>query len=368
MEPPVLLTPYRLSRRRKWQLALGMLLIYYPIDVYVFNTAWVDFKGELLAFVVQFGPMLLFYFAWLHAAEWVLLQLFKWFGNNFLLDLKVPALLTLGSVSLVMALSFTVVYTRSNIFLHHTVTHLGDHRTPPSADFVVLYGRALQGFHLLLMLSSFYLLTTQYTQLRAQAIQHRTEQLEKEALQAQLEALKNQVNPHFLFNSLSILSSLIQVNADLAEQFVEQLAQAYRYTLEQRDHDLVPLGTEVAFIETYAFLLHLRFAEKFVLQLDIPVAAHQHYRIAPMTLQLLVENAVKHNQMSRAQPLRLTISIEEQQLVVRNTLQRRPVTYAAASTGVGLQNIRNRYRLLTPRPVTAGTGEGQFIVRIPLLT
>lgn len=127
----------------------------------------------------------------------------------------------------------------------------------------------------------------------------------------------------------------------------------------------MPLTTELAFTQAYTFLLKIRFESQFEVQLDIAPAAQHRYQVAPLTLQLLVENAVKHNQMSDEQPLHVGICLEGGELVVRNTL-RRPAT-PTPSTGVGLQNIVNRYRLLTPRPVHVGAVAGEFVVRIPLL-
>ncbi|MGI4737388.1 MAG: sensor histidine kinase [Janthinobacterium lividum] len=216
------------------------------------------------------------------------------------------------------------------------------------------------------MLSTFYLLAIGQALLRVRASHQRAEQLETENLHVQLAALKNQVNPRFLFNSLSVLSSLVHLDADLSEQFIDRLAQAYRYTLEQQAHDLVLLATELDFIQAYTFLLKIRFEDQFEVVLDVPAAARQRYCIAPLTLQLLVENAVKHNQMSSERPLGVRIALEANELVVRNSLQRRPAP-AAASTSVGLHNIRNRYRLLTPRPMQVTEAAGEFIVRIPLL-
>lgn len=274
----------------------------------------------------------------------------------------------LFGLSLVLGISFLLAWTSVlNPVQQYLLPQLRyETGQPHSAEYWVLFQRANEGFFLLLMLSVFYRLNNRLAILRLEASRRRTEQLEKENLQAQLAALKNQVNPHFLFNSLSILSSLVHTDANLAEQFVEQLALAYRYALEQKDHDLVPLGTEVEFIQAYTFLLKLRFADKFRLRLDLPDAAQRGYQIAPLTLQLLVENAVKHNQMSTLHPLYVSIELDVDgpELVVRNTLQLRP---AAPSTGVGLLNIRNRYRLLTPRPVAAGAEGSEFVVRIPLL-
>lgn len=203
--------------------------------------------------------------------------------------------------------------------------------------------------------------------LRLEAVQARAEALEKQQLLNEIALLKSQVNPHFLFNSLSILSSLVHVDADLSEQFIDQLSRSYRYILEQKDQSLVSLRTEIDFIRSYSFLLKIRFEDKFSLNIQIPETAADHYSIAPLTLQLLVENAVKHNRMSAAEPLRVDIRLEAaDSLAVSNHLQRRPAP-ASASTGIGLQNILNRYALITDRAVEAGEVDGNFVVRIPLM-
>lgn len=200
----------------------------------------------------------------------------------------------------------------------------------------------------------------------SQMFQNIAEQLEKQQLLNEIALLKTQVNPHFLFNSLSILASLVRVNPDLSEQFIDQLSRSYRYILEQKEQSLVTLRTELEFIHSYSFLLKIRFENKFDLRVDLPENAPDQYKIAPLTLQLLVENAVKHNRMSLREPLVVEISMEDgQTLVVKNRLQ--PRNTASVSTGIGLQNIINRYALLTSRPVWAGEREDAFVVKIPLL-
>lgn len=205
-----------------------------------------------------------------------------------------------------------------------------------------------------------------YFRKNALMFQNKAEQLEKQQLLNEIALLKTQVNPHFLFNSLSILSSLVRVNPDLSEQFIDQLSRSYRYILEQKEQSLVTLRTELDFIRSYAFLLKIRFENKFDLRFDLPGEMLDQYKIAPLTLQLLIENAVKHNRMSVREPLIVEVSVEnDQTLVVKNRLQIRHT--AAASTGLGLQNIINRYALLTGRPVWAGECEDMFVVKVPLL-
>lgn len=367
--PPV---AYRLPLRKKLQLTLSLSLVYFPILFYInladWNHHWDDLRRNLPFFLLALTLTLPLYFVWLNMAEWLQYRIFGWLGNDFLLEMRLPAqLLTLG-ISLALAATFTAVLGKLLFFLYQATHQLPLKPAPPdiSADFLALYHRANVSFFVMLMLSTLYLLATSQALLHVRASHSRAEQFETEKLQAQLAALKHQVNPHFLFNSLSILSSLVHVDADLSEQFIEQLALAYRYTLEQQAHDLVPLATEVEFIGSYTFLLKIRFEGQMEVRLGIPAAEQHRYLVAPLTLQLLVENAVKHNQMSDEQPLQVSIGLEANDLVVRNTLQRRPAS-PVTSTGVGLQNIVNRYRLLTPRPVHIAEAAGEFVVRIPLL-
>ncbi|MBK0402789.1 histidine kinase [Adhaeribacter sp. BT258] len=191
------------------------------------------------------------------------------------------------------------------------------------------------------------------------------EMLQKEIAQAQYEGLKNQINPHFLFNSLNVLSTLVHIDADLSEKFIDQLAKAYRYVLEQHDHELVVLKTEIDFINAYIFLLKIRFEDKLQVSMDIPAEKLNHY-LPPLTLQLLIENAVKHNVLSRESPLVVNISVtEDDYLVVQNNLQIR--TQEFASTGVGLKNITNRYEYITQRKVFFHILGKSYISKVPLL-
>ncbi len=199
----------------------------------------------------------------------------------------------------------------------------------------------------------------------SQTFQKKAEHLEKQQLLNEIALLKTQVNPHFLFNSLSILSSLVTVNPELSERFIDQLSRSYRYILEQKEQSPVSLRTELEFIKSYAFLLKTRFENKFDLCFNLSENLLDQYKIAPLTLQLLIENAVKHNRMSVKEPLVIQVFMEGDFLIVQNRLQRR--TQRDVSTGTGLNNIINRYALLTERPVRAGESEDHFTVKIPLL-
>lgn len=190
--------------------------------------------------------------------------------------------------------------------------------------------------------------------------------LQKENLQSQFDVLKQQVNPHFLFNSLNVLTSLIRVEPGLAEKFTEHLAKVYRYVLENKDNELVTLSTEMSFLDAYIFLINIRFMDKVLVNICIPEGRKNH-RIIPLALQLLIENAIKHNAMSKKSPLVIDIFIDKNSyLNVVNNLQEREAHMA--STGVGLKNIQNRYRLLNNTVPTFEKTEAHFIARIPLVT
>jgi PAS domain S-box-containing protein len=189
--------------------------------------------------------------------------------------------------------------------------------------------------------------------------------LQKENIQSQFEMLRQQVNPHFLFNSLNVLTSLIKLEPDLAERFSEQLSKVYRYVLENKDDDLVDLHTELRFLDAYIFLLNIRFVDKINVNIDIS-ESQRNYRLIPLAMQLLIENAIKHNIMTKTEPLVIDIFIDNMQyLNIVNNLQERPSQII--STGVGLKNIENRYQLLNNSVPVFEKNSTHFIAKIPLI-
>lgn len=189
--------------------------------------------------------------------------------------------------------------------------------------------------------------------------------LQKENLQSQFDVLKQQVNPHFLFNSLNVLTSLIRLEPELAEKFTEHLAKVYRYVLENKDNELVNLSTELGFLNAYIFLINIRFMDK--VQVNIRIEeSKMNYQIIPLAMQLLIENAIKHNAMSKKSPLVIDIFIDRtNHLNVVNNLQEREAHMT--STGVGLKNIQNRYRLLNNTIPAFEKTQTHFIAKIPLI-
>jgi LytS/YehU family sensor histidine kinase len=189
------------------------------------------------------------------------------------------------------------------------------------------------------------------------------EKLKRENLQAQYDALKSQVNPHFLFNSFNVLTDLVYVDQDLAAQFIGQLSKVFRYVLESSKKELVPLTTELQFLQSYVFLLNIRFGENLKVKwADFP---EQGAYIVPLSLQMLVENAIKHNVVSSEEPLAIEVAFEDGSVKVSNNLQRRNMV--ESSTGLGLANIIARYEHLSGKQVIVEENSRQFIVKIPLI-
>lgn len=182
---------------------------------------------------------------------------------------------------------------------------------------------------------------------------------------AKFESLKNQIDPHFLFNSLNVLSSLIEENPDNAQRFTTSLSKIYRYVLEQKDKELVSVEEELAFAKTYMNLLKMRFENSLFYELPTSIL-NPEAKVVPLSLQLLLENTVKHNVVSEQKPLHIRIYIEGNYLAIQNDYQKKEVLQERK--GVGLQNIINRYGIITNRKVLIEQNEQTFTVKIPILT
>lgn len=190
-----------------------------------------------------------------------------------------------------------------------------------------------------------------------------TERFKQESIRAQFESLKNQVNPHFLFNSLNTLSSMIDVDQQQSKEFLDHLAQVYRYVLQHKDEEVVVLSDELEFIQAFTELLKKRHGDRVSFHFNVAPESLSK-GLPPMTLQLLVENAVKHNIASRKKPLKVEIFSKNGHLCVRNNLQ---IKKNVPSTGIGLQNIRKRYQFLIDQDIQVLKTEAVFEVNLPLI-
>lgn len=188
------------------------------------------------------------------------------------------------------------------------------------------------------------------------------EESKREQLALQYETLKSQVNPHFLFNSLNSVTSLIKSDPDKTILFVKKLSEVFRYVLEQRDNELCPLSEELSFLESYVFLQKIRFGENLKVIIDIQ---DQNRFIIPLSLQMLIENAIKHNIVSKEFPLTIQITSKNgDYLTVCNNLRKKKTI---GSSNLGLENIRSRYSFFTSYPVLISETENEFRVEIPLI-
>lgn len=200
--------------------------------------------------------------------------------------------------------------------------------------------------------------------------QHQTvllqnEKLAAENIQNQYQALKNQLNPHMLFNSLNTLQSLVRENTEKAQDYIRELSRVLRYTLQENETHTVNLREEMAFVEAYVFLMKMRYEENLVFEITVDDQL-MNYHLPPLSIQLLVENAVKHNEISNRNPLKISIRTNgESSLCIENNLQ--PRRSSAPGMGIGLANLSKRYRLIFQKEIQITEADGMFSVCIPLV-
>jgi sensor histidine kinase YesM len=193
----------------------------------------------------------------------------------------------------------------------------------------------------------------------------RVEQLNIAKAQAELEALKNQIDPHFIFNSLNTLSFLITRDPRSARRYNDTLALVYRYILGNRDRDLVLLREEIDFIGNYFYLLKIRFAQAISMVIEITDISAENFLIPPISMQTLVENAIKHNEFTEATPLTIAVSISADYVIVSNPMNR--VSEPQPSSKIGLRNLDNRYKLITKRNIIIENNFERFTVKLPII-
>ncbi|NMM48582.1 sensor histidine kinase [Marinigracilibium pacificum] len=191
------------------------------------------------------------------------------------------------------------------------------------------------------------------------------ERMQKEIISAKYETLKNQVNPHFLFNSLNTLTNLVYENQDTAAKFISKLSKVYRYVIEVRDKELVDIKDEISFVDSYIFLQKIRHEGSLELIKDLPLNPGE--MIPPLSIQLLIENAIKHNILSEDSPLLIKVYKENDCIVVENNIQLKNII-DNSSTGVGLENIKSRYQYLTKKPVIISNDNSIFRIELPIIT
>ena len=218
-------------------------------------------------------------------------------------------------------------------------------------------------FRINLFLNSINAIVFYMSQLKQSQIE--AEKFKKQSMEARFEALKNQINPHFLFNSFNVLSNLVYKDPDTSSDFIQQLSKVYRYLLKYQEQKVVKVKDELEFLKSYIYLLTIRFDENLFIKNNLAPDTHALY-IAPASLQLLIENAIKHNIVSNKKPLIIDIfSEDDNYLVVKNNIQ--PKNVQESSTSVGLKNIIKRYEFISDKKVVVEKTEEAFLVKVPLI-
>ncbi|RKE04938.1 sensor histidine kinase [Marinifilum flexuosum] len=200
-----------------------------------------------------------------------------------------------------------------------------------------------------------------FNQMREEEI--KSVELMNNQLNLQFEALKSQLNPHFLFNSLNTISSLLYKDKKVAEKFIRMFAESYRFIFKQNNSPLIPLQKELDFVQSYNYLLQVRFQEAYELKINIPENAKESY-VPPLSIQMLVENAIKHNLISQTSPLLVDIEIDNNYLCVKNNIN--PLREQPESFQIGIENIKKRYSYFTNDSILLDKNE-HFKVRLPLI-
>ena len=218
-------------------------------------------------------------------------------------------------------------------------------------------------FIFLILVMSIYEGTYLFAELKKSKLEQ--EVLVKENISSQLEGLKNQVNPHFLFNSLNTLASIIPEDQERGVRFVTKLSKVYRYILDIKDQKLISVREELDYLHSYTYLLKERFGKNILIDIDVDPSDFEKL-IMPLSLQITFENAIKHNVITSSRPLHIQVYMENENLVVKNNLQKKSTV--GSSTKMGLQNIKNRYSFFTDKEVGVISTMKHFIVTLPLLT
>lgn len=297
------------------------------------------------------GPVLYFSLAWL-----ALISFLLWIGNRFLtkrLD-RAMSWSRWGNVRFFFQLSVGLAYLLLLINGTYIATKMALTGNPPSDEQLIVAN--VWGVVIFVPVFSIYFSLHFLRHWRKTELE--MTRYQKETIRSQLDSLKNHLDPHFLFNNLNILASLIDKDKDASKEFIHKFAEVYRSILKSKADDLIPLSDEMSFIESYVYLVKTRFDDN--VQFNIDVNSYSKM-LPPLTIQMLVENAIKHNSM----PLIVTIKQDgPDYLLISNTLNR---TERENSSGTGISNIKKRYSHFTDKPVQVSEEDGKFEVRIPLL-
>ncbi|MCD7937548.1 MAG: histidine kinase [Tannerellaceae bacterium] len=261
-----------------------------------------------------------------------------------------------------LATSFAITWFLSSM-LGKSFFHIHRFLDIPAVDAIVHYNlHPFRDFILTCVVTgSCYVI---YMNRRNREVQSENQELQAEVLINQYEALKNQLNPHMLFNSLNTLRSLIRETPDKAQDYLQQLSKVLRYTLQENENKSVTLEEEMEFANAFIFMLKMRYEENIIFEISIPGNTGEK-RLPPMSVQMLIENSVKHNEISNRHPLTIRIEATGQALTVSNPVQPKRTPYVG--TGIGLANLSKRYQLLFKQDIIVNRENNHFSVTIPLI-
>ena len=331
----------------RWLIVIGLPLASVLISILLFSDVYLK---EGFGFISVCIGM-----SFVHTAIfWFSLRWVHWRSK-----IRYPKFEQIGQRTILFLLAFLFVYCVLNEGLKFIFDQMTDEPDKHDPNPILTFFSSLL-MSALLIIS--YEAISFYIQLQ-KAVVEKTE-LERQNIESQLEGLRNQVNPHFLFNSLNTLAYLIHEDSDKALRFLQKLSDVYRYVLESRDARVVPLTQELTFLNAYVYLLKERFGDNLIVEIKCHEYA-QTMAIVPLSLQMLFENAIKHNVISVEKPLTISVFCENDHLIVQNNLQKK--NQVMDSTGVGINNIRNRYAILTDQAVQIIPSQHFFTVALPAI-
>lgn len=323
------------------------------------TSLWLVVAGLIMTVMESWGKDRTLRVYFLVGSFTVFTWLFLWLGNAFLsawLDVKIswqerPLRRLFCGLASMLAYTLSVIYFL--IYFYRWILHfdVGDD----------MGGLLLSTVIITILISMF--MTGRLFLINWRQVAVDAEKLKKENVKAQYESLKNQVNPHFLFNSLNALTHLVYEDQDKAARFIKQLSEVYRYVLDTREKEVVTVEEEIRFVKSYLYLQQIRFESNLSVKLNLESTKG---KVAPLALQLLLENAIKHNIISKDEPLTIAVFEQNGYIVVENTLQKKNITPENAS-GIGLKNICNRYKFLSNKEVMISNANGKFTVKLPIL-
>jgi sensor histidine kinase YesM/uncharacterized membrane protein YhdT len=337
-------------------------------EVTGFNDRWIIAPGLPVASILV--SLLLFGEAY-QAMDWrfiaacipmsLLYTTIFWFGMRLIyreVRWRYPSIEKIGHRIVLVFLGFNVMFFTVDYGIHYLLDSAGIH-DEKEPNYIVKY---IASLILAALVITLYEAISFYIQLQRTVAEKA--RLERQNVESQLEGLRNQVNPHFLFNSLNTLAYLIPEDPERAVRFLQQLSNVYRYVLESREAKIIPLSKELEFLDAYVFLLKERFGDNLQVMVRC-TEENRGYGIVPLSLQMLFENSIKHNVISVEKPLHIEVFCENGHLIVRNNLQKK--NQVMDSTGVGLSNIRDRYRMLTDKAVEVIASQQYFTVVLPMI-